>query len=353
MSTRQIIEAFETWRARGTRLVMATVYATDGSTYSKAGHRILISESGDYRGLISGGCLEGDLAAQAHAVVRDGHCRDIVYDLRDEADEIWGMGIGCNGVIRVLMQALDENSGYEPFATIAASQRSGRRGLCATVVHSELKDLPVGATAISFEDDLSVFGASGQFANAWCDIVRKQGSPANTKLLRQDFNGVSAGVLYSALDPIPHLLIIGAGPDAEPMVAIARRLGWHVTVADHRQAAVEHDRLADADERILAVPGELAQKIEFDLVSAAIVMSHHLDTDRAWLGELMNTGIGYVGVLGAAERRKRLVSELRHAPAGFGKRLRGPVGLPIGADSPETIALSALAEIQQILGREA
>src|SRR5690606_14126391 len=100
MSVRRIIEAFEAWRQRGESLVLASVYDTLGSTYTKPGHRILIASNGDYRGLVSGGCLEGDLAERARAVIDSGMPRAVTYDLRDDADDVWGLGVGCNGLIR-------------------------------------------------------------------------------------------------------------------------------------------------------------------------------------------------------------------------------------------------------------
>src|SRR5690606_9297581 len=120
MSVRRIIEAFEAWRQRGESLVLASVYDTLGSTYTKPGHRILIASNGDYRGLVSGGCLEGDLAERARAVIDSGMPRAVTYDLRDDADDVWGLGVGCNGLIRVFLQPLTPDSGFEPFASIAA-----------------------------------------------------------------------------------------------------------------------------------------------------------------------------------------------------------------------------------------
>ena len=106
MGARHLLQSFHAWRAAGEPLVLATVYETAGSTYSKAGHRILLAANGDYRGLVSGGCLEGDLAERARGVVQSGQAAAVTYDLRDSADELWGLGVGCNGLLRVFLQPL-------------------------------------------------------------------------------------------------------------------------------------------------------------------------------------------------------------------------------------------------------
>ena len=119
MSSRRIVDTFREWRSRGEPMVLVTVYDTLGSTYSKAGHRILIGASGQNQGLVSGGCLEGDLAERARRVIEDDRTLAVTYDLRDEAEELFGLGIGCNGLLRVLLQPLTAAGAYEPFASIA------------------------------------------------------------------------------------------------------------------------------------------------------------------------------------------------------------------------------------------
>src|SRR5690606_5207678 len=113
-------------------LVLATVYDTLGSTYSKAGHRIVIAANGDYRGLVSGGCLEGDLAERARTVLAADRPAAVTYDLRDEVDEIFGLGVGCNGVLKVFLQPLHGAGEYQPFAAIAARLAGSEPAAVAT-----------------------------------------------------------------------------------------------------------------------------------------------------------------------------------------------------------------------------
>jgi len=340
MSTKATIDAFEAWRSTGEPIVMVTVTKTAGSTYSKAGHRILIRASGDYCGLVSGGCLEGDLAERAAEVRSTGVAHTFEYDLRDDADELWGMGIGCNGVIEVLLQRLDSESDYQPFATIAECAWEGRAAACSVVTASERDDVPVGATAIDWPDDSFTWQVGQPLDPEHRDAARRSGE---ARLTQQD--GVT--ILHAPVRAIPRLLILGAGPDAVPLVRMAAELGWRVTLADHREAYLANAAFDAAENRCLVAPRDASDIADMDAFTAAVVMTHHLDSDRAWLAALAQTRIAYVGLLGPPARRERLVAESDTATA-FGDRLHGPVGLAIGADSPESIALSILAEIQSV-----
>lgn len=347
MSTKSIIETFDQWKSDGQSLVMVTVYATEGSTYSKPGHRILIAANGDYHGLVSGGCLEGDLAEHARTVLDTGKARAVTYDLRDEADEIWGMGIGCNGVIEVLLQRLDARADFEPFQTIAKCHLHQQSAICATIVHSEKPDLPAGATLIDWSDGHSAWKVPDTLHEPLlqrCASMRPANAP---QLVEQNLPGGSCTVLYAPIKPIPRLLVLGAGPDAVPLVNMAMEIGWRVTVADHRTAYLEEPAFRDAHEVICIEPKHLEKTKTLDDFSAVVVMSHHLETDRTYLEQLARSKIAYVGVLGPRARRDRLISELRQDEQKLAERLKGPVGLGIGADSPESIALSILAEIHQ------
>jgi len=342
MSTKATIDAFEAWRSTGEPIVMVTVTKTAGSTYSKAGHRILIRANGDYCGLVSGGCLEGDLAERANEVRATGKAHTFEYDLRDDADELWGMGIGCNGVIEVMLQRLDAESNYEPFATIAKCAWAGRAAACSVVIACEDKDVPIGATAIDWPGDSFAWRVKEPLDQERRNTARSSGAPL---LSQQD--GLT--ILHAPIRKIPRLLILGAGPDAVPLVRMAAELGWRVTLADHREAYINNAAFAPAERRCLVTAGDIGDIGDLDTFMAAVIMTHHLDSDQAWLRALAPTNIDYVGLLGPLARRDRLLADSVTATA-FGDRLHGPVGLHIGADSPESIALSILAEIQSVRG---
>ena len=314
MSEKALLQRFGAWRREGRPLVLATVVSTAGSTYTKPGHRMLIADSGDYEGLISGGCLEGDLAAHARQVIATGDARVITYDLRGEADELFGLGIGCDGLLRILLQRLLPADGYEPLSAISEVLRGDVPAHCAVVL-ADQGELRIGTTLISAD---GVFGQT--------DLA-------------------SANVLYTQLRPLRRLLVLGAGVDAVPVVTLADTLGWRVTVMDHRPGSLEQPGFARADSRICAPAVDLASQVALHNFAAAIVMSHHLATDHSYLVALATSPIPYIGLLGPPGRRDRLLRELGDSAGALESRLHGPAGLDIGADSPESIALSILAEV--------
>jgi len=347
MSVRNILQSYDTWRASGEPLVLATVYETQGSTYSKAGHRILIAANGDYRGLVSGGCLEGDLAERARGVVASDRPAAVTYDLRDAADELWGLGIGCNGVLRVFLQPLQAAGLYQPFAAIAACLRGTEVAGSATVVESSDPALPAGTTVIYRSGVYDVYGGAATVGERVFTGARRAAEEGRARFVTDS----ASSVLYAPLPPIPRLLVLGAGLDAVPLVGMAAELGWFVTVADHRPAYVARPGFERAERSLLVEPDTLAATLALGEFDAVVVMSHHLPTDRKYLAQLATASCRYVGLLGPRARCDRLLADLGDRALPLRDKLRGPVGLDIGADSPESIALSILAELQSTVGR--
>lgn len=286
-------------RAAGEPLVAAFVVETQGSTYRKPGTFMLFDADSGRCGLLSGGCLEGDLHDHARALLRSGErCVERTYDSRGSDDPIWGLGLGCEGLMRVLLLRIDATQNYEPVATLVVAARERK------------------STEVSIRND------------------------------RNETFVVKA-------ERTPTLLICGAGPDAEPVCTFAAALGWRVTVVDHRPAYIDTGRFPGA-EKIARVDAEsLASAIVLQDFDAAIVMSHHLVADGRYLAALADSDVRYVGLLGPAARRERLFAELGPHADRLRARLRAPVGLDLGGRSPEEIALSIVAEVQAVLhGRQ-
>ncbi|UCG73255.1 MAG: XdhC family protein [Chromatiales bacterium] len=348
MSLLSTISAFDEWRWAGRRLALITVVDTEGSTYTKPGHRMLVADNGDYHGLVSGGCLEGDLAVHASEVIAGGDPKLLTYDLRDEADEIWGLGIGCNGLLRLLVQRLDAEHHYQPYLDIAACHRSFAGGRLGIVTESSTPAIPPGATWLQAAAGISHSDMDAVAAEAVGQALAPGSRPG---LHAVSAAGKTLQVLHAAVAPVPRLLVIGAGPDAVPLVRLAAELGWRVTVTDHRPAYLQAPGLEAADARIEARAGSLGAHRNPAEFHAAVVMTHHLDSDREHLRELAGNGPAYVGLLGPRARRDRLVRELAADGLALEPRLHGPVGLDIGADAPETIALAVTAEIQAHFAR--
>jgi xanthine dehydrogenase accessory factor len=353
MSGKRLIRCWRRSRGKRAPLVLATVVETAGSTYTKPGHRILIAEDGGFQGLVSGGCLEGDLAERARNVFASGNAELVTYDLRGEDDELFGLGIGCNGMFRILLQKLDPATDYQPFATIARCMLGARRCPCAIVLESDAPTAPPGATLVL--DGKKRIG--WQLAEPWIETLTQNfgdagkahglqpRATASGVTRTHEHSGDRIKVLYATVAPLPRLLVLGAGPDAAPLVEFADRLGWRVTVLDHREAHLARGDLRGAERKTLVEAAKLAAAVQLGRFDAAVIMSHHLATDRAYLAQLAGSKVPYIGLLGPAGRRDRLLSDLGATATQLGRRLRAPVGLSIGANTPESIALSIAADL--------
>ena len=350
MSMRRIIEAFERWRNERRPVALATVYDTLGSTYSKAGHRIVIADNGEYSGLISGGCLEGDLAEHAIRVLESRNAQPVTYDLRDEVDDVFGLGVGCNGLIRVFIQPLLPENDYRPFATLRELYDEPEPSLTATIIESGNSGIPAGTTFLqSREGTYTSLSAEVQVQQLPAVLQKPSDELPATRMTAQFVRTDDIGVLFAPLFPIPRLLILGAGFDSVPLVRMAAELGWYVDIVDHRPAYLERDDLTAADAVRLVDPRN-SQSVRGTRrgYDAAVVMSHHLETDAAYLRVLAHWELRYLGVLGPPARRVRLLESIETEFPDLRRRLRGPIGLDIGGGGPEAIALSILAELQSV-----
>jgi xanthine/CO dehydrogenase XdhC/CoxF family maturation factor len=351
VTAKQLQNVFERWSEQGKALVLASVYETEGSTYSKAGAQMLITGDGDFQGMLSGGCLEGDLAERARAVLESGAPQSVTYDLGQNDEELWGLGVGCDGLMRIFLQPVTTDNQYEPFATMCKAYEGLTDQVAATVLESDIDELPEGSALVTVDGDVAFSDIGEKYAQqiqaeAGSALLQRQSSVSTIATDAGEVN-----VLFSILRPPPRILVLGAGLDAEPVVRLASELGWRVTVQDHRPAYLESGDFAAA-ERVHCVPvAEAATAISLHQFAAAIVMSHHLASDRQYLRQLATTDIRYIGLLGPRDRRKRLLEELGEVADRLLPRLHGPAGLDIGGRGPASIALSIVAEIHQELMR--
>jgi xanthine dehydrogenase accessory factor len=322
-------EFFLERKQRGEPLVLATIVETIGSTYRKAGAQMLIAQGGEAAGLLSGGCAESDLIERAQRVLQSGKAELAEFDTRGSDDVIWGIGLGCEGAMRILLTRIDAANDYEPYNYILISKRQHARGAYALSIASgvsqrlEQETIPVG-------------------------IRQRLVAVLESNQARvEQVNGED--IFFAPVELPPRVLVLGAGADAAPVVEFAARLGWLVTVADHRPAYAVADRFPRAHAMLLSPAAELSKRIAVDDFDAAIVMSHHLPTDQTYLAMLADSRLRYVGLLGPANRRARLLAEIGDRAERLKSRLAGPIGLDIGAQSPEAIALAIVAEIHAYL----
>ncbi len=342
-----LLPLFERERAAGRAMALGVLVETAGSTYRKAGAMLLVAEGGEHAGLISGGCLEGDLAERARAVIATGRAALVTYDLRNSDDLLWGLGLGCEGAMYILVLRVGPLEEWQPLAHLAAALAARRPTAIGVLTESHDEGLPVGALVLPQAPEVSralppeaaallepgTLAALAAAPHAG-SIGWLQGPDGRWKLL----------LLPLALPP--RLLLLGAGPDALPVVDFAGRMHWRVTVTDHRPAYAVPSHFPLAERVLLARPDEIAQTVDLDHFAAAVVMSHHLPSDLEYLRALSASSLAYVGLLGPPARREKLLAELHPAEAQrLRTRLHAPVGLDLGGRTPEAIALAIVAEI--------
>jgi xanthine dehydrogenase accessory factor len=352
----QIVEAFESLCEAAQPAALATVVAVEGSSYRRPGARMLVAGDGRSWGTVSGGCLERDVARRARMLIAEpGKPLLICYETDEEesgeenARPIVdpGPSLGCGGRIEILIQRV---TAADPaaFAALSATVRQRRCAAVATVfrVSSAADDALRGSQLLRLEND----EPTGRIFDADLhDILRDQltaVSPADQTfaLHRHTLSrGGWADTLVEWLRPSQALAIFGDGHDVAPLVDLAKSLGWHVTVIGTRPAAGLRQSFSRADELISSADDPTAGATDLPENTAAIVMAHNFSRDAAVLGSLLKTPRAYIGVLGPRQRTARLLEAA--GATGDEHRLFFPIGLDIGAETPEEIALSILAEI--------
>lgn len=338
-----LVRDFRELRSQGDAFVLATVISTAGSTYRKTGTQMLITARSQLRGLLSGGCLEVDLVLHAHDVLATGKACVASYDMRGDEDLLFGIGSGCEGAMQVLLQRVGPAEEWQPLAAVADRVHERRVGSLGLVVSGSAagRGWWDGGGDTPWPEPEPV-----RDARAMLDAAAEAGH------VECIAGGESIDVLVLPLRPPPELMLCGAGADAVPLARHAVALGFAVTVCDHRPALAVPERFPHCELRCQP-PGAFAALPELSRCDAAIVMSHHLQADLAYLSAIASQpGIAYVGLLGPPARRERLLGELGPQAADLRGRLRAPVGLDIGARTPEAIALAAAGELHAwIAGR--
>lgn len=342
--TSRILQLLTRLVGQGRGGALATVVNIRGSAYRRPGAKMLIEDDGTMAGSVSGGCLEADVREVALSVIRDGVPELLHYDTGSDDETPFGLGLGCNGAVDIFVQRatspdlLETSRRILPLlegdATFAVSTVvRGATGLGRSIV-VPTKGIPAGSTGDA-NLDRAIAARAGEFL------------ATGTSQLH-DLEGLR--VFTEIQLPPPSLLVIGAGEDTRPLVASASDVGFRVTVVDHRPAYLTPDHYPAGTRLVEARSDSELSGLPLGPRSYAVVKTHSLEHDREWVRRLLNTDVPYIGVLGP---RARIDDVLRDIGAEDNDRVFGPVGLDLGADGPEQIAISVVAELLALLsGRE-
>ncbi len=320
----------------GRRAALATVVHTEGSAYRRPGAKLLVEEDGRTIGSISGGCLEGDVRAIALGVMRDRTPRRRRYDTGAEENAAWGLGLGCAGSVELFVQPATEPQAVEAVERVLALFEQGRPFALCTVVGG----VPAPGGMLVAGSDGALAGSTGDAA-VDREVARR--SAAWIAARTSSLSSVGPVELFvEILIPPPHLLLFGADDDARPICAYASAAGFRVTVVDHRPAFLAPERFPGAERRVALRPEDGAAALPLGPRAYAVVKTHLIAHDREWARRLLSAGAAYVGLLGPRARTREIVREIG---AEGDDRIFGPVGLDLGAEGSEQVALSIVAEL--------
>lgn len=302
-------------QASSEEFVLATIIHVEGTAYLKTGTTMLIRKDGTSLGVLSPGCLEEDIIQQSDQVFKSGRSQLFVYDLSYEEEPSLGYGVGCNGVLFILLERIDALF-IENVAKMKKEMDEGKGMIL-------IKTLSYDFSLLKYE---------------WTSLKNeKVNGGLNCELRLDRENGLY--LFTHVILPQPRLVVFGAGSDAMPVIKLAAACGFSVTVCDWREAFCNKEHFPDADRFIIGFPNEIFQELELLPEDFVIIMSHNFYRDQEIIQLISEHLVRYLGLLGSKQRSETLLKN------GFPQQISAPIGLPIGAQGPEEIAVSIMAEI--------
>jgi len=343
-----IILAYDKAVRQNKQTALATVVKVDGSSYRRPGARMLVTEDGQMTGAISGGCLEGDALRKAQLAILQEKNKLVVYDTTDEDDLKFGVQLGCNGIVYILFEPVKPGETNNPINLLKKVTEQRRDAMLLTVFVENVTGEQAGTCcAISETESFCDSDEQRSLIDEGKPLLKQKKS-----LIKGDKNG---SVLYQFIPPTTQLIIVGAGNDAQPLAEIAFLLGWNIVIVDGRPVYATKNRFPKVDRISLTKPAEILSAVEIDGQTAVVLMTHNYNYDLAALEQLIKTDCKYIGILGPKKKLHRMVNDLVDKGITISDEkmnsIYGPVGLDIGAETAEEIALSVVSEIKAVFSQ--
>ena len=346
-----ITAAFEENQQQGINTFLATIVNTFGSTYRQTGAKMLITETGEMVGTLSGGCVENDIWQYTKQISSEPLL--INYDATSaEEDLVWGFGLGCNGAVQILLEKLDRSLNLSPLNLIAQCLKNNQPGAMATIFAVEDRiNLNIGSRLLIYPDDTTYSDIHNQEVQKAIsnDTITAQNT-LQSSVNQYQLSSGSVEVFIDVIQPPTSLIIFGAGRDVLPVIELAKAIGWQVSVADCRAQKETYQRFAIADKIIMTRREIISQQISVDQNTVTVVMTHNYFDDRDILKFLLPSSIPYLGVMGSQNRIAKIIQELNPTKTQL-EKLYSPIGLDIGAETPTEIASAIITEIQAVLAK--
>lgn len=347
-----IVRAYDLAVREGKRAALATVVHVEGSSYRRPGARMLVREDGQLTGAISGGCLEGDALRKALFAINQHQNKLVTYDTTHEDDIQFGVQLGCNGIVHILFEPIDDTKAYHPIRLLRELVGERRDAVLLTLFSLD-RSVEQQGTALLFADDKLCTALSPDWQDGVLTDV-KEAYGARRSGVKEYLRG---NVLFKGfvefVEPPPAVVIAGAGNDVLPLVEMMVMLGWHITVVDGRSHYATSRRFGKVDRVLVARPGEVLDRVNADAQTLFLLMTHNYNYDLAFLRELVKKSFRYIGILGPRKKFDRMLGDLREGGLRLNQEqlacIYSPVGLDIGAETAEEIAVSIVAEIKTVL----
>lgn len=348
------MQAFDKADKNGKQTALATVVHVEGSSYRRAGARMLITEDGELTGAISGGCLEGDALRKARLVMAQNKPMLVTYDTTDDDDAKLGVGLGCNGIIHILIEPILTDRQDNPIQLFKLFLSKREPVVLITLFTMNDKQASQPGTCLLLTKNTDIKGT-------FPDEAIKDMLLADAKDVLVNGNSVTKTYIYGdkftcfieLLQPAVSLVLFGAGNDVIPLVQLADVLGWHIYIVDGRSNYAIPERFPLAKKIIMARPENALAQIVIDDRTVIVLMTHNYIYDMAVLKQLLPLQLPYVGALGPKKRLLRMLEELRDEGMEITDEqlasVYGPTGLDIGSENADEIALSIIAEMQAVL----
>ncbi|WP_339880249.1 XdhC/CoxI family protein [uncultured Algoriphagus sp.] len=349
-----IIKAYEQFKESDKRTALATVVQVDGSAYRRPGARMLVSEDGELTGAISGGCLEGDALRKAQTVIFQQKSMLVTYDTTDEDDQKFGVGLGCNGIIHVLIEPIDYQKTINPIELlkIALSERI----FCQLITVFSVKyskQEQIGTRVLVKEN--KVFGDKEKIEESFWKQIQGELIKAdpNQHIIKKYEEFDDAQVFIESIKPVIRILLFGAGNDTIPLAKMANILGLELILIDGRKNLATAQRFPTAIKIITGAGNEVVNQLETDRNTAALMMTHNFEYEALALEGLLKLDLPYLGILGPKKKSEKLMERLAKKGIAVNQStIYSPMGLDIGAEGSEEIALSILAEVKAVLAKK-
>ncbi|MGV3505248.1 MAG: XdhC family protein [Adhaeribacter sp.] len=355
---KDIIKAYERARQQGLKTALATVVHVEGSSYRRPGARMLVTETGEITGAISGGCLEGDALRKARLVISQHKALLVTYDTMDDDDAKLGVGLGCNGIIHILIEPILDGNPQNPILKFKDFLSKRQETVLITLFCLADRHAAQPGTCLMLKAGGNLSGkAPYPELETTLALEANQVLVSKTSRVNNYLEGDRVLTAFlEFLQPGISLVIAGAGNDIIPLVEMAGILGWDTTVVDGRHNYATKERFPKASRVLHAKATKVLDHLEIDSQTVFLLMTHNYHYDLALLQELLNRGFTYTGVLGPKKKIDRMLDDLAEIgimpDTGQQNNIFGPVGLDIGAETSEEIALSILAEIKAVLSKK-